>query len=95
MIFPFGEEVLKSYDFSDILFAKLGVAEYHYAKHNITAKQYNSPNVMRRINLPKCSEGHLGKVCRFLFYILEAVLFEPLNKRDFISIVISCISVKV
>ncbi len=35
------------------------------------------------------------KVCRFLFYILEAVLFEPLNKRDFISIVISCISVKV
>ena len=37
--------LLKPYGFSGILFAKLGVAEYHYAKHNITAKQYNSPNI--------------------------------------------------
>ncbi|MBQ4317444.1 MAG: hypothetical protein IJC20_04260, partial [Clostridia bacterium] len=37
--------LLKPCGFSVILFAKLGEAEYHYAKHNITAKQYNSPNI--------------------------------------------------
>ena len=37
--------LLKPYGFSVILFAKLGVAEYHDAKHHITAKQYHSPNI--------------------------------------------------
>jgi len=43
VIFPFGEVVLKSYDFSVILFALNCRRQYNYAKHNITAKQYNSP----------------------------------------------------
>lgn len=34
-----------------VLFAKLGVAEYHYAKHNKTAKQYHPPRETRRIKL--------------------------------------------
>ena len=37
--------LLKPCGFSVILFAKLGVAEYHDAKHHITAKQYHSPNI--------------------------------------------------
>ncbi len=37
--------LLKPCGFSVILFAKLGVAEYHDAQRHITAKQYNSPNI--------------------------------------------------
>jgi len=34
--------LFKPHGFNGVLFAKLGEGEYHYTKHNITAKQYNS-----------------------------------------------------
>jgi len=68
-IIAFAIVILKPCGFSVILFAKLGVTEYHYAKHNITAKQYNSPNVMRRIKLRDFLMESLANLAVFLFEV--------------------------
>ena len=43
--------LLKPFGFRVILFALNCRRQYNYAKHNITAKQYHSLNVIRRIKL--------------------------------------------
>ena len=43
--------LLKPFGFSVILFALNCRRQYNYAKHNITAEQYHSLNVIRRIKL--------------------------------------------
>ena len=77
MIFPFGEVVLKPYDFSDILFAINCRRQYHLNEVQIPLR--SNITRRRRIKLPKCPLEHLGPHGFFVFKVIFLQICKVFN----------------